>query len=173
VEDSLASTIGQWRDFQTAVAGAGATLLGLLFVAVSLRPALFGPDTRPEFLSLALKSMGLFMLVVLVALLFLMPEPQPSTIGIALLLMGAISLCSSVPQLGSVLGLMREEWGIFFYLRRVLLPTVGYGVLTVAGIGVLLGNAAWIDVVGWLQWVFLFTATYNAWDLLTHVVRRS
>jgi hypothetical protein len=172
VEDSLASTIGQWRDFQTVVAGAGATLLGLLFVAVSIRPALFGPDTRPEFLGLALKSLGLFMLVVLIALLFLMPEPNPWTIGVPLLLMGAISLFSSVPQLGSVLGLMRQEWGVFFYLRRVLLPTAGYGVLMVAGIGILLGDADWIDIVGWLQLVFVFTATYNAWDLLTHVAKQ-
>jgi hypothetical protein len=172
VEDSLASTIGQWRDFQSVMAGAAATLLGLLFVAVSVRPALFGQDTHPEFLGLALKSLGLFVLVAMIALLFLMPEPHPSTIGGALLLMGAISLFSSLPQLGSIHGLMRREWGIFFFLRRVLLPTAGYGVLIVAGIGVLLGDAAWIDIVGWLQWVFLFTATYNTWDLLTHIAKQ-
>ena len=172
VEDSFARTVEQWRDFQALAGAVGATLLGLLFVAVSIRPAVFGRDTHPEFLSLALKSLGLFMLVVLIALLLVMTDPRPRDVGIALSIMGAISLFNSVPQLASVHRSMRQEWGAFFFLRRVLLPTAGYLLLLVAGLGILMGDTSWIHAIGWLQLVFLFTATYNAWDLVTHVAKQ-
>ena len=172
VETSFSNAIGQWRDFQSLVGAVGATLLGLLFVAVSIRPALFGRDTRPEFLSLALKSLGLFMLVVLIALLFLMPDPRPQDVGIGLLVMGGISLFNSMQQMLGLQRLLRREWGAFFVLRRVLLPTVGYLLLLVTSFRILEGDPSWIPAVGWLQMLFLFTATYNAWDLLTHVAKQ-
>ena len=62
-----------------------------------------------------------------------------------------------------------QEWGPLFVARRILLPALGYTLLLAASVGIYNGDTEWLFALGTTQNLFLFTGTYNAWDLLIRV----
>src|SRR5581483_5231914 len=130
MESEFAAAIGRWQSFQTLIGSAAATLLGLLFVAVSINPAIFRRETHPDYLSIAAKSMGLFVLVLFIALLFQIPEIEPSSMALVLVTMAVLSIVNTVQQL-VIMRRIVNEWGVVFFVRRVMLPAAGYGLLLV------------------------------------------
>ncbi len=59
MESEFAAAIARWQNFESLAGSVAATLLGLLFVAVSIRPALFGQETHPAYLAVATKESDL------------------------------------------------------------------------------------------------------------------
>src|SRR5918912_645790 len=118
------SAIARWQNFESLAGSVAATLLGLLFVAVSIRPAVFSQEDHSAFLAVAAKSMGLFMLVIVIALVFQVPDIRPNGMGIALAVMAVISIFNTVQQV-TVMRRILHEWGPLFLARRILLPALG------------------------------------------------
>jgi hypothetical protein len=108
------------------------------------------------------------MLVILIALVFQIPDLRPSGMAIALLIMAVISLFNTIRQI-AVMRRILHEWGPLFVARRILLPALGYALLLAASAAINSGDAGWLLVLGITQILFLFTGTYNAWDLLIRV----
>src|SRR5215470_11039315 len=79
-----------WHDFYVTAGAAAATLVGLLFVGLSLhiRVVVSHPDVR----SLARVTLTDFFLVLLVALLMLTPTQAPATAAAWLVVIAIISL---------------------------------------------------------------------------------
>ncbi|MDB6058027.1 MAG: hypothetical protein JWO95_1871 [Verrucomicrobiales bacterium] len=74
----------KWQPFFTAVAGATATLIGLLFVSLSInREKIAGSENR-VLMRLAKRSFGDYIFVMFIALLFLMPNHNAYGLAIAL-----------------------------------------------------------------------------------------
>jgi hypothetical protein len=167
MESDFASAIGRWQSFQSLAGAVAATLLGLLFVAVSIRPTLVGRQDHPDILSIAAKSMGLFMLVILIALVSQIPDLRPSGMAIGLVIIAVMSLANTGYQI-AVMRRILDEWGPLFFVRRILLPTAGYVILLVTSVAIYHGDDRWLLALGTTQILFLFTGTYNAWDLLIH-----
>jgi hypothetical protein len=165
MESDFATVVGRWQSFQSLAGSVAATLLGLLFVAVSIRPAIFGRRDHPDFLSIAAKSMGLFILVIAIALVFQIPDLHRDGMGIALAIMAGISVLNTIHQF-TVFQRIFREWGPFFLARRILLPAVGHALLLAVSIALLVGDEGWLPVLGFTQILYILTATYNAWDLL-------
>ena len=167
MESDFASAIGRWQSFQSLAGAVAATLLGLLFVAVSIRPTLVGRQDHPDILSIAAKSMGLFMLVILIALVSQIPDLRPSGMAIGLVIIAVMSLANTGYQI-AVMRRILDEWGPLFFVRRMLLPTAGYVILLVTSVAIYHGDDRWLLALGITQILFLFTGTYNAWDRLIH-----
>jgi hypothetical protein len=165
IEHEFAAAIARWQSFQALAGTIAATLLGLLFVAVSIRPTLLGQADHPGFLAVGAKAMGLFMLVIVIALLLQMPDLRPTTLAIVLILMALLSLFNTARQVAIIHQLI-EEWGWLFVARRIMLPGCGYVSLLAASVTIYRGETEWLVVVASTQLLFLFTGTYNAWDLL-------
>ncbi|MGI8826231.1 MAG: hypothetical protein ACR2JC_11415 [Chloroflexota bacterium] len=87
---SFSSTIASWQSFYVLAGSASATLIGLLFVAVSLHIDLIGESGAAVILSMARRTFIRFILVVLVALLFLVPHQNPQGLGLPLLALGVV-----------------------------------------------------------------------------------
>ncbi len=172
MEDTFTTTIGRWRDFESLVGAAAATLLGLLFVAASLRPAAFNPTNNPDhpdLLSIGLDTMIMFLLAIAIALVLLIPNITPIGLGMSLMILALFSLTQNVRHSIASQRMIRREWGAWFFTRRVILPGFGYILLIVIGISVMTGQNWRLSALGGLQLLFLFTGTYNAWSLLTRV----
>lgn len=167
-EPSFADAIAAWRDFYMLTAGAAATLLGLLFVAVSLNLRLFSDPVRPRLRAEAADTFGGFLYLVLMPLILVAPDPHPAGLAWPLLIFSLVELVSTQRETGRVRRLLGGGWR--GYLLD-LAPSLCYlGVIALAG-GALLGHTRLLTDPWMIPLVatLLGTATGNAWDLLLAV----
>ena len=86
------TAIEAWHDFYLAVAGASAALLGLLFVGVSINLAAIAAAERVDLRALAGQAFVNLVYVLFVALVMLVPSPNPQAIAIGLGAIAALGL---------------------------------------------------------------------------------
>ena len=93
MEGTFVETITQWQNFYMLAGTAAATLVGLLFVSVSLHIDLISRfEGTIDIQMLAEQTFLNFLLVLSFAFIFLIPNPTPSGIGIPLLILGLIGI---------------------------------------------------------------------------------
>ncbi len=161
-----------WHDFYLLAGTAAVTLVGLLFVALSLHVEILFRDEHTHFRELAAQAFQGYLYVLVTALIFLVPMSDPAW---QLAVYGVLN----------VVMLVRAAWRIPRFLaarkrggaaaagqaKRFPLPFVAYllGILAVSqGLGQQKGAALSLlaPVV-----MMLSAATRTAWDLLEYVGR--
>src|SRR5262245_28883553 len=96
MERSFAETVEAWHDFYVVLGGASAAMLGLLFVAVSLRLNVFRNQQLADVRAFALQTLAGFFALVLISLVLLVPEQSPAGVGIPLLCAGIAGIVAIV-----------------------------------------------------------------------------
>src|SRR5215210_4363999 len=82
------TALADWHDFFAAVAGIAATLLGLLFVALALNPAVMADHGPAGLRTWAGQTFHSFLMVLVFALVILIPDTGPLGLGVPLLILG-------------------------------------------------------------------------------------
>ncbi len=172
---NFSSTVSSWQSFYMLAGTASATLIGLLFVAISLHIDLVGESGASTILSLARRTFTRFILVVIVALVFLVPRQDPAGLGLPLLAFGIVDVLRTF-RVGRAVLSTRQRWnGLEGALTRIGLPVA---LPLVSGIGLTLVAATLIaDTTQYLYWmvpiigVMLTNAATNAWDLMLGLAR--
>jgi hypothetical protein len=157
-----------WSDFGVAVAGAGAALAGLLFVALSINLDRILAGYR--LTARAGSTLVLLATPLVIALLLLIPDQSDVALGVELVLLGVVA--------GGALAALNPPWRrapeqhLFWWVITNGTPTVLLSASAiVAGIGTMtesLGGLYWLPV-GVI--VALLAALENAWVLLVEILR--
>jgi len=162
-----------WRDFYVTAGAAAATLVGLLFVGLSLhiRVVVSHADVR----SLARITLADFFVILLVALVILAPMGTAGVTAVWLIAVAALSAALVVRPAAE--GFRRSHTrtiGLRVLLWRFGLSTFCY--LGVGSMGVLFGLGDVNDALRGLLVVvvlLLVVAVRNSWDLLVTVADRT
>ena len=168
--------LAEWTAFYALMGGAAATLLGLLFVSVSLRLNIFHQRQVADVRDFAAFTFGTFLVAIAVAGLAIAPHAHRFTLALSLLLVGiagffAIAVIArlwirlNVPATGARPGSAPDERRGWAYLLGMGGPYTG--LLAVAALLWRSHPSAlgWLAVVeGWL----LVTGTVAAWVMLSH-----
>ena len=168
VRDALAS----WQPFYLTAGAAAATLVGLLFVGLSLhiRVVVAQRDVR----SLARVTLTEFFVVLLVALALLQPTDSSAQVGYWLV---AISVISGALIVRPVVDGVRSGGGRIgssMLIARFGVSALSFLGLAVAGALFIGGNAtAALDLLLPVLVLALVVAVRNTWDLLVTVAERS
>jgi hypothetical protein len=165
--DPFAQAVANWHDFYLMIGTAAATLIGLLFLSLSLNVDVITRPERADLRSLAAHTFGNFMSVLMFSVLFLIPSQVPAGLGVPLLCIGGFGLYNTIAHWREARGRPSPSWlrggGV---ARRFYLPTFCYtALITIAGLLLF----AWTDGLYWLVPVMLMlivSASRNAWDLL-------
>jgi hypothetical protein len=165
---SFQATLLGWRDFYMIVGTAAASLVGLLFVGLSLHLRVV--LTHKDVQALARATFASFGLTLALALFMVAPETQASDLGWELVGLGVVA---SLLVVRSIVSGIRSSDRTIDYGR--LLLRFGITAFTFLGViatgGVLVtGDAS--DALGWLFGVSIFliiTSLRNSWDLLVSV----
>ena len=168
MEDRFAA-LAEWHDFFAAVAGVSATLVGLLFVALALNPAVMADDGPAGLRTWAGHTFHSFLLVLVIALVVLIPDLGPLALGLPLLILGVWGVARVIVEARQVRSDPAPEWHGRPLLTRFASPLAGYAIAVWVGIQVLRGDA---DAVGWLVATVFFlmmSAAGNCWDLLREI----
>jgi hypothetical protein len=168
VEDGF-TALADWHDFFAAVAGVAATLVGLLFVALALNPAIMADDGPTGLRTWAGQTFHNFLMVLVFALVVLIPEPGQLGLGLPILILSIWGVARVIADVRRVRSDPAPEWHGRTVLTRFASPLVGYVVAVWVGAQILGGDA---DAVGWLVATVFFlvmSATSNCWDLLRDI----
>lgn len=163
------TTFMTWHDFYVTVGTASASLIGLLFVALSINlDAVTGPS-RDDLRAFAEQAFASFSMVLLVAVVFLIPTGGPSSIGVAYLVLGAGAGARMLRRGPAVWRAVRnDELGRAMFWRAVL-PALAVIGLLASGLGLVTGQQS---ALYWLVAVIiglLMSAAQSSWDLLLKV----
>ena len=176
VNDIFSQALAEWTAYYALMGGAAATLLGLLFVAVSLRLNIFHQREVADVRNFAAFTFGTFLVGIAVAGLALAPHARPFTLALPLLLVGiaAFAAIFRIARLwirlndrgaGSRPGPTPADWRSWAYFLGMSGPFGGLIAVVAllwrshpAALGVL------AIVEGWL----LIMGTVAAWVMLSH-----
>ena len=171
-QPEFAALAASWHDFYLTVGAASASLIGLLFVGISINLDSFTTDDGAGIRILAEQAFGSFILVLVIALMMLIPNTDQESMALRLAIVGGLGTLGIVRRAVSLRRRSVDPFGGWRYVvRRLGLPAV-------ASIGVL-AVAVWVlsNPVSALYWlvgavlIYLFSAADSAWDLLIEVGR--
>ena len=176
MDETFAQALAEWTGYYTLMGGAAATLLGLLFVAVSMRLNIFHQSEVADVRDFAAFTFGTFLVAIAVAGLAVAPHAHRFTLAVSLLVIGIAAFVAiawiarlwirlNFPAAGSRSGSTPDERRGWAYMIGMSGPYAGL----LAVVALLWrshpGALGWLAVVeGWL----LITGTVAAWVMLSH-----
>lgn len=167
---SFSSTVAGWQTFYLLAGTASATLAGLIFVAVSLHLDLVGESGIGAIFTLARRTLFSFILVVVVALMFLVPNQRQQGLGWPLLALGIVDMLQTILDGRAVVTELKNTAGWGRIANRIVPPVV---LTLLSGAGMFLVGATVLrDTTSYLYWMvpivvlILSTAAFNAWELM-------
>jgi hypothetical protein len=159
--------VQRWHDFFVIAGTAAATLVGLLFVGLSLH--LRAILSRTDIRSLARITLSNFALILFVSL-FMVIRQTSSSASWQIIGAGVISLTVTAPSLIAASRSRARTLRPYQLLLRFGLSALAYVGVIIAG-GLLAADEA-VSAFAWL-WpvtvVLLFVSLRNSWDLLVSV----
>ena len=169
---SFTNTIAEWETFYLLTGTAAATLMGLLFVAVSIHVETFHQRTSNEMHLFAVLTFNCFFYVLLISIVFLIPHITGLGLGLPLLLFGLLAVVSTLIQQRRARK-AHPGSGQAGFASRFNLPIVSLILLVLSSIGVLVGSS--LGLYGYVAVIILLlmSASLNAWSLLVLSERES
>ncbi len=170
---TLAEFIETWHDFYMLAGTVAATLLGLLFIGISINLEMIRRVENIGFDALAHQTFANFLYVLFLAFTFLVPHQNLIGVVAPLLGIGSFGLYNNVRALTTALHNRPAAWNKVYFFRRFALPLAAF--IGLIAIGIVVWQGA-IEILYWLIFVILVllvSATRNAWDLLVRVGRPS
>jgi hypothetical protein len=169
----VTDAVGRWHDFYMLIGSASATLIGLLFVAVSVGSTVFTAEKQHGLRTFLSPNVFHFTSVLAACLIGVAPTGNWATFAtligcdglFGLAYAGAVWRRMVRHGLSSRIGIEDRVW-------YAALPAVGYAIMIAAGAILLLQSDAGCGVLALAMGMLLLAGIRNAWDMTTWVVVR-
>ena len=167
---SLAELFHDWHDFYVLVGTASATLVGLMFVAVSIGTSIFNEERSAGVAAFITPTVVHFASVLFTCLLITIPTQSWHTLG-GLLgaggLVGAIYCGRIVVQM-----IIRHRFNVDLSDRLFysLLPLLGYVLALMSAVLLLMQSTVTANLIAAAVLILLLAAIRNAWDMMVWIV---
>lgn len=166
----MTAELEHWHDFYVLVGTAGATLVALLFVALSLGAGFLNDKraaaTRAFYSPVVVHFSAVFFLAAIALV------PAHRTVFFAAMI-GACAAVGLGVSLFVTIQLLRHDWTNYKqdHLAYALLPTIAYVALLVAAAMIWSDDDFALDVLAGSLLLLLIVNIRNAWDLTLSMVR--
>jgi hypothetical protein len=166
----FAQALHEWHEFYLLVGTAGATLVALLFVAISLGAGFLtdkrAAATRAFFSPVVVHFTAVFF----ISAVGLFPAHKAAMFAA---LVGACALFGGAASVFATVQLLRHRWTRYVrdHLAYGLLPAICYAALLVAAAMIVTENESALDVLAGALLLLLIVNIRNAWDLTLSMVR--
>lgn len=158
-----------WHEFYLLAGTAAVTLVGLLFVSLSFHLDVLIHDKRAHLLAHARSTLLSFIYVMIVSLMFLIPQQNARLLGISLTVASGIVLGILVTQLVRARGSASSQHETFLR-RRTRLLMVGYTLAFLNSVAMVVLRVPELafNFIGVIC-MLLGNAAGTAWDLLVEL----
>jgi hypothetical protein len=162
---TFAQTVTQWHDFYIMVGTAGATLVGLLFIGLTLNIELIRRADFADLRTLAALTFNSFFYAIVFAVIFLIPDQVPIGLGLPLLAIGGLGWLNVMFQYRRTRKSHRA-WGRSTVTNRFFIPSVALLAVIVIAVSVMAGSTSGFYWLVPAMILLLASGSRNAWDLL-------
>ncbi len=166
---TFSQQLDSWHDFYIVLGGASATLVGLLFIAISLNADLITNRAQAPLRAVASNTFISFLLVLVYSLFLLFPDTSADSVKSALLGISAIGTAHVLHQAYIALRSVARHINLLTMLRRFLLPSLAYIYIIYESQQLSDSEPGHLVVLAVVFIVLLGTATSYAWDWLIGV----
>ena len=161
----FAQLVSDWETFYLLAGTAAATLIGLLFIAVSIHIEIFNRQPYSHLSHFAALTFNCFFYVLLISILFLIPNQSPLGVGIPLVVLGGLTTINAIIQQRASRKVQFRSEGARL-ASRFNVPILTLFGLTVIGVLVILKYAWSFYFLVAVIILLLGSAAQNAWALL-------
>jgi hypothetical protein len=168
--NSFAQLVHEWQIFYATIATASATLVGLLFVAMSLNVRMFTGKKNIGLQKLAVQTLTNFLYIIVFALIFLIPRQGPIGLGVPLMCNGLAGLISTISHLRTLFSNIPQGISRWRTFVRTAMTLTAFLVLVIVSFLVMVRAST-----AGLYWLvapmilLLISASLNTWSLLIRV----
>lgn len=166
---TFSQQLGEWHDFYIVLGGAAATLVGLLFIAISLNAELITSRAQAPLRAVASNTFVSFLLVLLYALFLLFPNDNVGSVKGAVLGISLMGVLHVLRQTYIAWRSTGHHISVLTIIRRLLLPSLAYIYIIYQSQQLLDSDASALYPLAVVLIVLLGTATTFAWDWLVGV----
>lgn len=169
---TLSEAILGWQNFYMLAGASAASLIGLLFVSVSMHiDTIASLQKNDAVRALADQTFRNFIIILSFALIFTIPDPTPRGTGIPLLILGLLAFWRTVwlwTKFGRIskIHILKAEQ----LLQQLLIPnTICYLALICISISLIQGS---VDILRWMVLVVIYltiAALISAWTLMVRL----
>jgi hypothetical protein len=168
--NSFAQHVHEWQIFYATIATASATLVGLLFVAMSLNVGMFTGKKNVDLQMLSRRTLANFLFIIIFALIFLIPRQAPIGLGLPLICNGIVGLIGTLSHLRALSS--RTPRGVFRRkaMVRTAMALTAFFILIVVSLLVIVRAST--TSLYWLvapMILLLISASLDTWSLLIRV----
>jgi hypothetical protein len=159
-----------WFEFYSVTGAVAATLMGLLFVAVSINAALILGAGQEHSKRLAEQAFQSYYAVIIVSLLALFPQITLPHLGLAILCVTAAPGAWLLVRLYLSFARRMGESRVYA-LRRYASPLIGFGLLLFCASGMWFDHGDYRNRLAISVLVLLFSSTVVCWELLIRIAK--
>jgi hypothetical protein len=162
----------EWRDFYVFAGTAAATLMGLMFVVMSLGQRILATEegtraTRGFFTPIVV----FFATVIVLSLLMLMPQTEGAALGVLLAILALAGFLYMIGS-GAYKAWRTNELGIDDLFWYVVLPYVSYLIIGVSAAAIWKSSQIGLYSAAAAILLLLLIGIRNAWDLVVYNIQR-
>ncbi|HLI96486.1 MAG TPA: hypothetical protein VKT72_10425 [Candidatus Baltobacteraceae bacterium] len=171
--ESWLQQVGEWREFYSFTGTAAATLMGLMFVVMSLtQQALTNARTQGAVGAFFTPIVAFFVTEMIVSMLVLIPGITPLWLGLGLAAVGVMG--SAYMLLRGFHARWRRRWDLDAddWIWYFMLPAASYVVIIIGAIFVCRSSAYGVYGVAVVMGALLLIGVRNAWDLVVFTLLR-
>jgi hypothetical protein len=165
---SFTAATAQWQNFYLLVGTAAATLVGLMFVAITFGANLVTKETSNTVRSFIDPTFTHFVQVLLTACLIAIPVMGAWLLGSVLLLMSALRSLALVKVFRDMLAAHRRhnDLELSDWATGIVIPLLCYLVVAAAGLAFLTDRALAFHALAIATVSILLTGIFSAWELI-------
>ena len=165
--NGFAQLVQEWQVFYATIATSAATLVGLLFVAMSLNLGMFADTENLGLKKLAGQTLTNYLYIIVFALIFLIPRQGPIGLGVPLICNGFAGLIRTVSHLRTLLSNIPQGISKKDTFIRAAMALVAFLVLIIVSFLVMVrANAGSLNWLVAPMILLLISASLNTWSLL-------
>ena len=166
--NTFSEAIRQWETFYLLTGTAAVTLIGLLFIAISINIELFQNKLSTDLQHFAVLTFNCFFYVLVLAILFEVPGISSIGLGTSILVLGSLATLNTINQQRRIRKNPNKGTGRNL-AKRFTIPMIGLAFMSILAVGILLQIE--ISLYGYIVAIIflLGSASQNAWSLLMEI----
>jgi hypothetical protein len=169
----LTDALDRWHEFYALLGTASATMVGLLFVAASVRSGVFTSDRRAPLRMFLSASVVNFASMLVVSLIVLAPVQSWVLLGVLVTIGGLFGLgYSFLAWRDAVLDGLIKQIELDDRVWYMALPVVGYLIEATSGIALTWQSDIACTALALSMGLLLVTGIHNAWDITVWTITR-